>query len=301
MPSCERRRFSGVPSPCRSPPRSPAWNRSLRWSSSTRPAGPVSCSGTAPHEHRFVHDLVAEAVVATIGSAERVRLHAAIRRRHGAPPPRRPVATGVRHRPPPRRGPCWGPDAEAAAWLGVVPVRRRWASWGTRRRPDSPGPGRRRPGARSPLPLGAPGGCRSCLPQAAGENVARNDACLAAVDLARSAGWPERAAEAVLVMEVLDLTEPDRLTRRLAEEALAALGPAPTPLRARRRVTSRRSSSSWAFPASPPSPPRPRTSPSGQATPPQSSLRCGLGGWCKPVPTASKTAGRRRRGSAMSW
>jgi hypothetical protein len=70
----------------------------------------------------------------------------------------------------------------------------------------------------------------------------RLDACLEAAELARALGRPDMLSEAVLVMEPVGRPGYDLATRRLCQEAIAALGSSPTLLRA--RVTARLAESS---------------------------------------------------------
>jgi hypothetical protein len=75
----------------------------------------------------------------------------------------------------------------------------------------------------------------------------RLEACLDAAALARGLGRADLLAEAALAIEVVGLPGFDIATRRLCEEALDALGPMPTALRARSLPGSSRRSSSFAI------------------------------------------------------
>jgi DNA-binding CsgD family transcriptional regulator len=189
-----------------------------------------------PGGYRFVHALVRDAIEHALGTADRVRLHRsaadAIERHHGPPGP--PVFELARH---------W-------AVAAVVGERDRAAGWIRRAAEEA----MRRLAYeeatrlfRQTLDIGGPeldGQERCTLLLAAGTAAhlsadlgGRLDACLEAAEAARALGRPDLLAEAALVMEPVGRPGFDLATRRLCEEAAAALGSEPASLRA--RVTAR--------------------------------------------------------------
>jgi DNA-binding CsgD family transcriptional regulator len=189
-----------------------------------------------PGGYRFVHALVRDVIEHALGTADRVRLHRsaadAIERHHGPPGP--PVFELARH---------WavaaviGERARAAGWIrrAAEEAMRRLAYEETARL------------FRQTLEIGGAeldGQERCKLLLAAGTAAhlsadldGRLDACLEAAEVARAIGRPDLLAEAALVMEPVGRPGFDLATRRLCEEAAAALGPEPASLRA--RVTAR--------------------------------------------------------------
>ena len=190
-----------------------------------------------PGGYRFVHALVRDAIEHALGTADRVRLHRsaadAIEQYYGAPPGP-PVFDLARH---------WavaavvGERARAAGWIrhAADEAMRRLAYEEAARL------------FHQTLDIGGPeldGQDRCTLLLAAGTAAhlsadlgGRLDACLEAAEVARALGRPDLLAEAALVMEPVGRPGFDLATRRLCEEAIAALGSQPASLRA--RVTAR--------------------------------------------------------------
>ncbi len=193
--------------------------------------------GPAPHEHRFVHALVCDAIEAGLGSAQQVRLH-------------RLAADAIERHYAHRLGPHlfdvarhW---AEAALQGDAVTA----ACWIRRAGEEAMRQLAYEEGARlfqQALHVGGAGlddDERCSLLLAAGRALhlsadlgGRLDACLQAAEVARRMGRPDLVAEAALVMEAVGHPGFDIATRRLCEEALSALGSEPTALRA--KVTAR--------------------------------------------------------------
>jgi DNA-binding CsgD family transcriptional regulator len=189
-----------------------------------------------PGGYRFVHALVRDVIEHALGTADRVRLHRsaadAIERHHGPPGP--PVFELARH---------WavaaviGERARAAGWIrrAAEEAMRRLAYEETARL------------FRQTLDIGGAeldGQERCTLLLRAGTAAhlsadlgGRLDACLEAAEVARTIGRPDLLAEAALVMEPVGRPGFDLATRRLCEEAAAALGSESASLRA--RVTAR--------------------------------------------------------------
>jgi DNA-binding CsgD family transcriptional regulator len=189
-----------------------------------------------PGGYRFVHALVRDVIEHALGTADRVRLHRsaadAIERHHGPPGP--PVFELARH---------WavaaviGERARAAGWIrrAAEEAMRRLAYEETARL------------FRQALDIGGAeldGQERCTLLLAAGAAAhlsadlgGRLDACLEAAEVARALGRPDLLAEAALVIEPVGRPGFDLATRRLCEEAIAALDSEPASLRA--RVTAR--------------------------------------------------------------
>jgi DNA-binding CsgD family transcriptional regulator len=190
-----------------------------------------------PGRYRFVHALVRDAIEHALGTADRVRLHhsaaEAIEQHHGAPSGP-PVFELARH---------W-------AVAGVVGERARAAGW-IRRAADE---AMRRLAYeeaarlfRQTLDIGGPeldgeDHCTLLLAVGTAAHLSadlggRLDACLQAAEVARTLGRPDLLAEAALVMEPVGRPGFDLATRRLCQEAIAALASEPASLRA--RVTAR--------------------------------------------------------------
>jgi DNA-binding CsgD family transcriptional regulator len=190
-----------------------------------------------PDGYRFVHALVRDAIEQALGTADRVRLHRsaadAIEQHHRAP-----------------SGPHVFELARHWAMAAVVGERARAAGWIRRAAEEAMRRLAYEEAARlfrQTLDIGGPeldGEERCALLLAAGTAAhlsadldGRLDACLEAADLARAIGRPDLLAEAALIMEPVGRPSFDLATRRLCEEAIAALGPQPVRLRA--RVTAR--------------------------------------------------------------
>jgi DNA-binding CsgD family transcriptional regulator len=190
-----------------------------------------------PDGYRFVHALVRDAIEQALGTADRVRLHrsaaGAIEQHHGAP-----------------SGPHVFELARHWAMAAVVGERSRAAGWIRRAAEEAMRQLAYEEAARlfrQTLDIGGPeldGEERCALLLAAGTAAhlsadldGRLDACLEAAKVARALDRPDLLAEAALVMEPVGRPGFDLATRRLCEEAIAALGPQPAPLRA--RVTAR--------------------------------------------------------------
>jgi DNA-binding CsgD family transcriptional regulator len=190
-----------------------------------------------PGGYRFVHALVRDAIEHALGTAERVRLHRsaadAIEQHHGAP-----------------SGPYVFDLARHWAVAAVVGERARAAGWIRRAGEEAMRRLAYEEAARlfrQTLDIGGPeldGQDLCTLLLAAGTAAhlsadlgGRLDACLEAAEVARAIGRPDLLAEAALVMEPVGRPGFDLATRRLCEEATAALGSEPGSLRA--RVTAR--------------------------------------------------------------
>ena len=196
-----------------------------------RDAGLVEVS-SAPHEHRFVHALVRDAIEASLASPQQVRLHrlaADAIERHYAHRLGAHLFDVARH---------WG----KAAVEGEAETAARWM---TRAGEEAMRQLAYEEGARlfrQALQVGGAvlGDDQRCnLLLAAGRALhlsadlsGRLDACLEAAEVARRMGRSDLLAEAALVMEAVGHPF-DLPTRRLCEEGLASLGPEPTALRAR--------------------------------------------------------------------
>jgi len=189
-----------------------------------------------PGGYRFVHALVRDVIEHALGTADRVRLHRsaadAIERHHGPPGP--PVFELARH---------WavaaviGERARAAGWIrrAAEEAMRRLAYEETARL------------FRQTLDIGGAEldgqeRCRLLLAAGTAAHLSadlggRLNACLEAAEVARALGRPDLLAEAALVMEPVGRPGFDLATRRLCEEAAAALDSEPGSLRA--RVTAR--------------------------------------------------------------
>ena len=200
-----------------------------------RAAGLVE-PGLAPHEHRFVHALVGDAVRAGLSSSGAVRLH-------------RRAAEAIEHHHAHRLGPhlfdiarhrteaAVEGDAAAAAWIeraGEEAMRQLAYEEGARlfREALRVGGGELEDEDRYRLLVAA-----GRALHLSGDLGGRLDVCLEAASLARRMGRPDRIAEAALTMEVVGHPGFDLATRRLCEEALAALDDEPTALRARLTAT----------------------------------------------------------------
>ncbi|MHA6779779.1 helix-turn-helix transcriptional regulator [Pseudonocardia saturnea] len=199
--------------------------------------------GAVPGRHRFVHDLVRDAVEAGLGSTERIRLHrlaaAAVEAcfadrlephlaelaRHWS------IASGASAS---ASGAGTGERARAAAWI------RRAADEAMRRLAYEEAARLHR----SALDVGAGGladvdRCELLLAagealRQAGEVPERFAACREAAALARGLGRPDLLAAAAAALEGGDGgPEYGLVVRGMCEEALDALGPDPTALRAR--------------------------------------------------------------------
>ena len=190
-----------------------------------------------PGGYRFVHALVRDAIEHALGTADRVRLHRAaadaIEQLHGA-----------------SSGPHVFELARHWAVAAVVGERARAAGWIRRAAEEAMRRLAYEEAARlfrQTLNIGGPelDGEERCTLLLAGGRAAhlsadlgsRLDACLEAAEVARAIGRPDLLAEAALVMEPVGRPGFDLATRRLCEEAIAALGFQPASLRA--RVTAR--------------------------------------------------------------
>jgi hypothetical protein len=186
-----------------------------------------------PGQFRFVHALVRDAIEDGIAPAQAVRLHRAaadaIERVHGAAPG--PWLFHVaRH---------WG----HAAMAGEADVAARWIERAGR---EAMRQRAYEEAARLFLDAVAVGGegadpelrCRLLLAAGralhlAADLAGRRHACVRAAEIARAIGRPELLAEAALVMEASGALAFDLTTRRLCEEALAALDADASALRSR--------------------------------------------------------------------
>lgn len=196
-------------------------------------AGLVAGTST-PGEHRFVHDLVRDAVESGVSGPDRVRLH-------------RRAAAAVEHVHAGRLEPHLSELARHWSVAAVGGERTRAACW-IRRAADE---AVHRLAAEEAatlygLALAAGAGelddvtrCRLLLDRAgalrlAGELADRLATCREAAALARRLHRPDLLGEAALAMEggEADL-DSESTVRRLCAEALGALGPEPTALRAR--------------------------------------------------------------------
>jgi DNA-binding CsgD family transcriptional regulator len=190
-----------------------------------------------PDGYRFVHALVRDAIERALGTVDRVRLHRlaadAIEQHHGA-----------------RSGPQVFELARHWAVAAVVGERARAAGWIRRAAEEAMRRLAYEEAARlfrQTLDIGGAelaGEDRCALLLAAGTAAqlsadlgGRLDACLEAAEVARALGRPDLLAEAALVMEPVGRPGFDLATRRLCEEAAAALGSEPGSLRV--RVTAR--------------------------------------------------------------
>ena len=189
-----------------------------------------------PGGYRFAHALVRDAIEHALGAADRVRLHRsaadAIEQHHGPPGP--PVFELARH---------W-------AVAAVIGERARAAGWIRRAAEESMRRLAYEEAARlfrQTLDIGGAeldgqDRCTLLLAEGTAAHLSadlggRLDACLEAAEVARVLRRPDLLAEAGLVMEPVGRPGFDLATRRLCEEAIAALGSQPASLRA--RVTAR--------------------------------------------------------------
>jgi DNA-binding CsgD family transcriptional regulator/tetratricopeptide (TPR) repeat protein len=189
---------------------------------------------SAPGDHRFVHDLVRDAVEAGIDPAERVRLH-------------RRAADAVERMHTGRLEPHLSDLARHWAAAAVAGERERASWWITRAAEEAMrrlayeeaarlyrlaliiGAGDIDDGRRCRLLLGAAGALK-----AAGELAGRLPICREAASLARVLHRPDLLAEAALVMEGGESSlEAEVSVRASCEEALAALPRSATALRAK--------------------------------------------------------------------
>jgi len=186
-----------------------------------------------PGEFRFVHALVRDAIEDGIAPGQTVRLHRAaadaIERLHGAAPG--PWLFHLaRH---------WGHAAVAgeadvaAQWIeraGREALRQRAYEEAARLFLDAVAVGGERadPELRCRLLLAA-----GRALHLAADLAGRRHACVRAAEIARAIGRPDLLAEAALVMEASGALAFDLTTRRLCEEALAALGADVSAIRAR--------------------------------------------------------------------
>jgi DNA-binding CsgD family transcriptional regulator len=190
-----------------------------------------------PGGYRFVHALVRDAIEHALGTADRVRLH-------------RLAADAIEQHPGASSGPPVFDLARHWAVAAVVGERARAAGWIRRAAEEAMRRLAYEEAARlfrQTLDMGGAeldGQDRCTLLLAAGTAAhlsadlgGRLDACLEAADLARAIGQPDLLAEAALVMEPVGRPGFDLATRRLCEEAIAALGAQPASLSA--RVTAR--------------------------------------------------------------
>lgn len=194
-------------------------------------------AGTAPHEHRFVHALVRDATAARVAPPEQVRFH-------------RLAADAIEHHYAHRLGPHlfdvarhWaeaaidGDEVTAANWIeraGDEAMRQLAYEEGARLFRQALHVGGRHLDAERRCRLSLAAGRASHL---SGDPAGRLDACLEAAETARKIDRPDLLAEAALVMEPVGFPGFDVATRRLCEEALAALDPGLSAIRA--RVTAR--------------------------------------------------------------
>ncbi|HEX8769483.1 MAG TPA: AAA family ATPase, partial [Acidimicrobiales bacterium] len=185
------------------------------------------------HQHSFVHALVCDAIVASIDAPSQVRLHrraADAIEQHYIHDLRPHLFDIARHW---AEAAVEGDAATATAWIeraGQEAMRQLAYEEGARLFCQALQVGGRHldDGAR----------CRLLLAAAEGLGLSadlegRLDACREAATLARRMGRPELVAAAALVMDPSGWSDLDVATRRLCEEALAALSPEPSALRAR--------------------------------------------------------------------
>lgn len=194
-------------------------------------------SGPAPHDHRFTHALVRDAIEAGLGAAERTRLHreaAQVLERQCGMDPGPILFELARH---------WaaaavdGERARAAEWAES-------AAWEAVRGLAHEEAARLFQLALSVArgELGQDGEARLGLGMArarylSGDLTGCVDACLAAAELARRMGRPDLLADAALVPEAIGPTNTEAVTQRLCREALAGIDPDDVPRLA--RVTAR--------------------------------------------------------------
>lgn len=199
-------------------------------------AGLVEADGGSPGDYQFTHALVRDAIEVTAGRADRVRLHRlaakAIEVSHAGALERH-VFELARHW---AQAAVTGDPAEAvvaANWLrraGDVAMAELAfedaADWYRQAL---------RAGGSELAPQD-----RCALLLAAGKALSRYGAlserlhvCLEAAGIARAHGRMDLIAEAAMVMEPVGQPGFDVAARRLCQEVLAAIGPAPAPLRAR--------------------------------------------------------------------
>ncbi|HUR18926.1 MAG TPA: AAA family ATPase [Acidimicrobiales bacterium] len=189
----------------------------------------------APHEHRFTHALVRDAIEAGLAPAARLGLHRraaeAIERQHGH-------ALGSRLFEVARH---WA-DASIAGDDGAAAIA---AGWSTRAGEQAMGQLAYEDAARlfrqalriGRAKLDRAQVCRILLLSGhalnlAGDLEGRLDVCLDAAGIGRELGRPDLVAEAALVMEAIGAARFNLATRPLCEEALAALPPDAVALRA---------------------------------------------------------------------
>jgi DNA-binding CsgD family transcriptional regulator len=190
-------------------------------------------AGSAPHEYRFVHALVGDAIEAGLASPQQVHLH-------------RLAADALERHYAHRLGPHLFDVARHWAEAAVEGDTGRAAAWIRRAGEEAMRQLAYEEGARLFRQALHIGGAdlsddeRCSLLLAAGRALhlsadlgGRLDACLEAAEVARTMSRPDLVAEAALVMEAAGHPGFDIATRRLCEEALAALDPEPTALRAR--------------------------------------------------------------------
>ncbi len=187
-----------------------------------------------PGRHRFVHDLVRDAVEADLGAAERTRLH-------------RDAATAIEARYAARLEPHLSDLARHWAIAAVAGERQVAAGWIRRAADEAVRRLAYEEAARlhrQALAVGADeladaDRCTLLLAagqalRLAGELPDRLASCREAAELALGLGRPDLLAEAAATLEGGDGgPEYGLVARGMCEEALHALGPAPTALRAR--------------------------------------------------------------------
>lgn len=184
-------------------------------------------------EHRFPHVLVRDAIEAGLPTTERVRWHRAAA-----------AAVETVHRG--RIEPHLSDLARHWAVAAVLGERERAARWIERAADEAMRRLAYEEAARFyRLALGITAGhvdalerCRLLLALAGalrltGERSSQLEACREAAGIARARHRPDLVADAALRLESGGTPESDLTVKRLCEEALAGLGPRPTPLRAR--------------------------------------------------------------------
>ncbi|MBW3650460.1 MAG: AAA family ATPase [Actinobacteria bacterium] len=193
--------------------------------------------GPAPHEHRFTHALVRDAIEAGLGAAERTRLHriaAQVLERQCSIDPGPVLFELARHWAAAAvdgeraRAAEW---AASAAWQAVRDLAHEEAArlfqLGLSVGQDELGQD-----AEARLRLGL-----ARARYLSGDLAACIEACLTAAERARAMGRPDLLADAALVPDAIGPTKTEVVTQRLCHEALAVIDPADVPRRA--RVTAR--------------------------------------------------------------
>jgi len=185
-----------------------------------------------PHEFRFVHALVRDAIEAGLSPVDKVRLHrrtaVAIERLHGHALGSR-LFDLARHW---AHGATEGDGAVAAGWLalaGEEAMRQLAYEEAARLFRKAVEAGGTEVGDEERCHLLLAAGRALHL---SGDLTARHEVCFEAASLARRLQRPDLAAEAVLVLEATGDQRIDLTTRRLCDEVLASLEPSATTLRA---------------------------------------------------------------------